>query len=365
MIHNGVVVDKDPYFVIDPITRIITNQSTNKVNIIQFDHNSERFTFSMPRIVEGHDMSECNVVQVHYANTDAVTMEQTTGIYTVDDLQIDENDNETITLSWLLSQNVTQRVGKLEFLIRFACTDGESNIMYAWNTAIFDTIKVAKGMNNTDIIDQTYPDVLVAKEDRLNKVYTITGNETYEQYPTVLAVKEYLRKNGGGLTEDDMRDILAGQIDVGYVTVSSNGRITTPAIYISDGVPDWRGLVQYDGSGSEITMEQTLATKSDKTNIVDSSSGLLSNNTECRIGTLESPYTFVLPELDVIDNGYISSITFDTGTTAPELHYNTNIRWSGDDLSDNLFVPVENKHYTIVFWYDGTYLNGVVRSVEI
>lgn len=197
MIHNGVVVDKDPYFVIDPITRIITNQSTNKVNIIQFDHNSERFTFSMPRIVEGHDMSECNVVQVHYANTDAVTMEQTTGIYTVDDLQIDENDNETITLSWLLSQNVTQRVGKLEFLIRFACTDTESNIMYAWNTAIFDTIKVAKGMNNTGVIEQTYPDVLVAKEDRLNKVDTITGKETSEKYPTALAVIDYLKKNGG------------------------------------------------------------------------------------------------------------------------------------------------------------------------
>lgn len=265
MIHNGVVVDKDPYFVIDPITRIITNQSTNKVNIIQFDHNSERFTFSMPRIVEGHDMSECNVVQVHYANTDAVTMEQTTGIYTVDDLQIDENDNETITLSWLLSQNVTQRVGKLEFLIRFACTDTESNIMYAWNTAIFDTIKVAKGMNNTDVIEQTYPDVLVAKEDRLNKVYSITGKETSEKYPTVLAVMEYVRKNGGsgggGMTEQEIRDLFAEIIESKYV--SATDTVSTPRIWMHDN-NDWSGFVRVDANGNETTMEQTLATKANE-----------------------------------------------------------------------------------------------------
>jgi hypothetical protein len=64
--------------------------------------------------------------------------------------------------------------------------------------------------------------------------------------------------------------MLAGQVNVGYVNVNSNGRITTPAIYINDGVPNWRGLVQYDGNGAEITMEDTLAnyaTKADLTQL--------------------------------------------------------------------------------------------------
>ena len=358
MIHNSVVVDKDPYFVIDPITRIISNESTSKVNIIQFDHNSERFTFSMPRIVEGHDMSECNVVQVHYANTDAITMEQTTGIYTVGDLEVDETDDTKITLSWLLSQNVTQRVGKLEFLVRFACTDAESNITYAWNTAIFDAIKVAKGMNNTEIIDITYPDVLATKEDRINKVYNIVGDETSEKYPTVLAVLNYLKTlpSTGGMTEQQVKELLVDGID--FLTVKQ--LISAYALHI-DG--DVGHIVVRDGKGNPISLRDVLETYSNKTIIADAIGEAMMHNTEYRIGTMSNTFEFVFPETKTDD--YISSVDFVTSTTAPTLTYEDDIHWSGDDLTDGVFVPVSNKHYTIVFWYDGTYLNGAVRGVAI
>ena len=61
--------------------------------------------------------------------------------------------------------------------------------------------------------------------------------------------------------DGEIREVLAGQIDVGYMTINPTGRINTPAIYIDDGLPDWAGLIQYDEHGNEITMEQTLATK--------------------------------------------------------------------------------------------------------
>ena len=170
MIHNGIIVDKDPYFTIDPQTRTITNKSTDKRNIIQFDHNSERFTFSLPRYIENHDMTECDVVQVHYANVDSSTMEQVLGVYNVDDVAVDKTDNSMITLSWLLSQNTTQRVGKLEFLVRFVCTDGNGNVEYAWNTAIFKGITITEGMNNTDVIEAEYPDVLASLLSHLRDV---------------------------------------------------------------------------------------------------------------------------------------------------------------------------------------------------
>lgn len=101
---------------------------------------------------------------------------------------------------------------------------------------------------------------------KIDDVDDVMASDINEVAAAVIKIEEegVSGGGGGGMTEEQVREILAGQIDVGYLTVSSNGRITTPAIYISDGVPDWRGLVQYDGSGREITMEQTLATLATK-----------------------------------------------------------------------------------------------------
>lgn len=206
MIHNGIIVDKDPYFTIDPITRVITNESTKKVNIIQFDHNSERFTFSMPRYVEGHDMLECNVVQVHYANIDAATSEQTSGIYEVTDVMLYANDEEKITLSWLLSQNVTQRVGKLEFLVRFVCTDNEYNLDYAWNTAIFSGITISKGMNNTGVIEEQYPDVLAKILADIESMDGMTEQEVNE------LIREYFKYNDITASFVNVSDLLTTRV---------------------------------------------------------------------------------------------------------------------------------------------------------
>ena len=70
MSHIHSVYDGDTHFKIDPVTRQIENTS-GKVILMQNDHNSERFTFEIPRTIDGHDMSQCNAVEVHYINIDA------------------------------------------------------------------------------------------------------------------------------------------------------------------------------------------------------------------------------------------------------------------------------------------------------
>ena len=116
-------------------------------------------------------------------------------------------------------------------------------------------------------------------------------------------------------------------------------------------------------------MEQTLATKADKTNIVEGVDGLgvtLAHNTEYRIGEMPSTFAFAFDGFPtMIATDYISSVVFSTGSSAPVLTYPDVINWSGDDLTDGKFVPVANKYYTVVFWYDGMYLNGAVRGVEV
>ena len=108
MAHIHSVYDTDPHFEIDPITRAITNQSTTKTQLMQYDHNSERFTFEIPRLVDGHDMSECDKIEVHYINVDAATKVSNADVYIVDDMQISPESDDVIIFSWLISVNATQ-----------------------------------------------------------------------------------------------------------------------------------------------------------------------------------------------------------------------------------------------------------------
>ena len=129
MAHTHAVKDGDARFVINPITRAIKGDS-RKTKIMQYDHNSERFTFEIPKEVVGHDMSLCNKVEIHYFNIDAQTKEQKSGKYTVEDLRV-EGDN--VVFSWLVSLNGTQLKGVLKFLIRFKCEEN-GIVTYSWNT---------------------------------------------------------------------------------------------------------------------------------------------------------------------------------------------------------------------------------------
>ena len=121
MAHIHEVIDSDKCFTIDPITRAIVNDAGNKkTQLIQNDHNSERFAFQLPRYIEGHDMSLCDKVEVHYINIDQSSNERSVGVYEVTDLALSE-DNESVLLSWLISNNATKYVGVLSFAICFKC----------------------------------------------------------------------------------------------------------------------------------------------------------------------------------------------------------------------------------------------------
>ena len=172
-IHN--VTDSDNKFIIDGISRAIKNASTSKTTVMQFDHNSEVFTFEVPRYIEGHDMMLCNRVEVHYLNIDTVTKEEREGIYLVDDLEVSTDDETKLTCSWVISQNATGLVGSLNFLLRFICLTDDV-IDYVWNTAIHSGIYVSKGIYNSDIVAEQYIDTIKAWENRLAVVENSIGS---------------------------------------------------------------------------------------------------------------------------------------------------------------------------------------------
>lgn len=172
MAHTHLVIDTDVHYKIDGITRTIVNVNETKRMLVQNDHNSERLTFEVPRYVDGHDLTECNIVQVHYANADTYEEKLSSGVYEVDDLHVkgeSGDDANIVILSWLVSGNATKYVGTLNFIIRFSCVvDGF--VEYAWNTTIFKGITILEGIYNSDVIVEQYPDVLASWGQRISEL---------------------------------------------------------------------------------------------------------------------------------------------------------------------------------------------------
>lgn len=92
---------------------------------------------------------------------------------------------------------------------------------------------------------------------------------------------------------------------------------------------------------------------------------MAADNTEYRAGTLTS-LTITLPA-DISDT-YESSIVFTSGATSTNGVFPDNIKWTGTGVVENngavALVPIENTRYNISLWYDGKYVNAVVRGVD-
>ena len=163
--HEHAVVDVDKYFVIDPDTRAMSTvddgySEDQPIVIMQFDHNSEKFTFEVPRYVEGHDMLLCDVAKVHYNNVDNESGYENQGVHDMYDIQINPNDKDTIICTWLISRDATQLAGALGFLVQYLCHDDDGAVVYEWHTDVYTNVVVNEGRNYGEASVSGYSDVL-------------------------------------------------------------------------------------------------------------------------------------------------------------------------------------------------------------
>ena len=85
----------------------------------------------------------------------------------------------------------------------------------------------------------------------------------------------------------------------------------------------------------------------------------LADNTIYNCGTL-SALTVTYPA--TMDAGYLVQINFTSGATATTLSAPAGTVWRGSDVDSNGFTPVANKRYSVLFFYDGTQVRGLVMG---
>ncbi len=247
MEHTNTSITADVLFEIDKDTRNIKNISDSKLTLVQYDHNSQRFAFSMPRTVDGHDMAKSDKVEVHYINIDSSTGESSNGVYEVMDVETSE-DPSRISFSWLISQNATKYVGILSFVVRFSCFDDADELCYVWGTNIFSGVLIGKGMYNGEVIAESYADVLKQWEEKLfdlssegvENIKTATVSAIKEIEDKGAEVKESLPKDYTELTDkvenlqNDKADMLILSSETGKeftVTDSTNMPLVSLSVY--------------------------------------------------------------------------------------------------------------------------------------
>ncbi len=164
MAHKHPVYDTDKHFVIDHITKKISTECP-KVALAQHSHRSERFTFEIPKEVEGHDMSLCNVVEIHFQNIEAANKSnKNIGVYKVVDLTA---EGETVFGSWLIDGEATYYVGGLIFALHFACVADDGTVEYNLPTLSYSGITIGETVWNSETIAKEHPDIIAQFEARI------------------------------------------------------------------------------------------------------------------------------------------------------------------------------------------------------
>lgn len=281
-VHDHNISDPDSYFVIDPDTRQITNLSQSPNVLMQNDHNSEVYTFQIPRFVEGHDMTKCNRVRLHYINAGKRSGETYKDVYEMTDLMVNPRDNTTLISTWTIKRQATQYAGKLSFAIQYICVDksysGEdpNNISYEWHTDIYKDVEVRETIVNseeavsdyTDILEEWYQ-MLFGSESSLIKSVTDAANEQKEaielkgeevlasipaDYATTHSMaEEALRKKANAIEQtaegemifiDDSSDAYL----LGLNLYGKTTQVTTTGAQLFDRNAATTGLLETDGS---------------------------------------------------------------------------------------------------------------------
>ena len=194
--HVHTVNDPDTHFVIDPDSREITNHSYNHHALMQYDHQSEIFTFELPRYVENHDMTQCNRVRVHFINTDGKTGKQNADVAEMTDLSVSSEDESAVISTWCIRREATQLAGTLSFAVQYMCVDDDGAVVYEWHTDIYPGVEVKASLNNGEASVVNYSNILeewyqkLFEETPSSGAYTLVDEAQVGQVAVVEAVDE-------------------------------------------------------------------------------------------------------------------------------------------------------------------------------
>lgn len=188
--------------------RSVAVPSLIKKSIVQRDHNIERLTFDCPRYWYGKDISTLNIY-VNYISVSQKAKGDDPGSSLCENAVIDESDQDMMHFDWVITNNISQDVGGLLFLVCAKSVDSDGNEDVHWNSRLCTSLEVQEGLEASDSIVKKYPDVIEQIFQRLDNVDGVSTEQI------AAAVEEYLVGNPpSGMTADEKAQLNKNTEDI-------------------------------------------------------------------------------------------------------------------------------------------------------
>lgn len=155
--------------------RSVAVPSLIKKTIVQHDHNIERLTFDCPRYWYGKDISTLNIY-VNYISVSQKAKGDDPVSSLCENVVIDENDQDKMHFDWVITNNVSQDVGGLLFLVCAKSVDSDGNEDVHWNSHLCKDLEVQEGLEASAAIVEKYPDVIEQILSKLVQLEDIKGD---------------------------------------------------------------------------------------------------------------------------------------------------------------------------------------------
>lgn len=149
------------------------------------------------------------------------------------------------------------------------------------------------------------------------------------------------------LATDSNGDIVETTIDPTSVGTVTDVQVNGTSVVTS-------GVASIDLTGYEQNATITALSATDSITLAD--------NTIFN-GSTQTSLTIALWSTPTVSS--ICEIVFSSDSTATTMSYPNTIKWldGSDDVASNVFTPVANKRYTIMFFYDGSNTIATVKGV--
>lgn len=192
--------------------RSVAVPSLIKKSIVQRDHNIERLTFDCPRYWYGKDISTLNIY-VNYISVSQKAKGDDPGSSLCENAVIDESDQDMMHFDWVITNNISQDVGGLLFLVCAKSVDSDGNEDVHWNSHLCKDLEVQEGLEASDSIAKKYPDVIEQIFQRLDNVDGVSPEQI------AAAVEEYLVENPpSGMTADEKAQLNKNTEDISQLS---------------------------------------------------------------------------------------------------------------------------------------------------
>lgn len=231
MAKHGSVKDSGEYFVIDPISRKVTVPHAHKYIGTVGDHNSEQITFVCPRIIDGHDISQCTDRYVTWMNVK--------GDLGNDRLQaviVEQSAEGMVYFSWTIGNGLTVATGIVQFSVHFEDIDEGGTTLYRWSTA---SCKDCNILDSVNALLGGYKAISVAEDTLIISDYSIIKDKTL-----ALNSDSIIPKGTVSITQNGLHDV--SQYAQAEVMVNP----VTPQISVSQD-----GVVKATANGFESTVQ--------------------------------------------------------------------------------------------------------------